>query len=65
MHFELDRDDDKWGEPALSEMVEKSVDILKRSEDGYFLYVEGMYFTLFQSTYLVICTNKITYGTGT
>ena len=42
MQFELDRNDDTWGEPSLTEMVDKTIDILKRSEDGYFLLVEGI-----------------------
>ena len=47
MKFEVDRrleeeqgeDDSK--EPSLAEMVEKSLRILKRSDNGFFLYAEG------------------------
>ena len=44
MHFESDREDpkyEKWGEPSLTEMAEKAIGILKKSEKGYFLLVEG------------------------
>ena len=44
MQYEVDRNDpkyEKWGEPSLAEMTEKSINILKKSEKGYFLLVEG------------------------
>ena len=41
MHYESDRLNDKWGEPSLAQMVDKSIDILKKAEDGFFLLVEG------------------------
>ena len=41
MQYELDRENDAWGEPSLTEMVEKSIDILERADNGYFLLVEG------------------------
>ena len=41
MEFEIDRKDDKWGEPSLTEMVDTAINILSRSAKGYFLLVEG------------------------
>ena len=41
MKYEADREEDVWGEPSQAEMVEKSIQILHRNEDGYVLYVEG------------------------
>ena len=41
MNFEADRAKDKSGEPALSDMVEKSIRILSRNRTGYVLLVEG------------------------
>ena len=41
MQYESDRLNDKWGEPSLAQMVDKSIDILKKAEDGFFLLVEG------------------------
>lgn len=41
MQYETDRTGDKAGEPSLSEMTAKAIDILSRSEKGYFLMVEG------------------------
>ncbi|MCP5057745.1 MAG: alkaline phosphatase [bacterium] len=41
MDFELDRSRDKGGEPSLSEMTAKAIDILRQSEEGYVLLVEG------------------------
>ena len=45
MQFELDRispSAEGQGEPSLAEMVEKSIKILEKSDNGYFLFVEGM-----------------------
>ncbi|KAH9496520.1 hypothetical protein Btru_043263 [Bulinus truncatus] len=39
MSFDMDRDVNK--EPALHEMVEKAIKILKRNKNGFFLFVEG------------------------
>lgn len=39
MSYELDRDPTK--QPSLAEMTAKSIDILSRDPDGYFLMVEG------------------------
>lgn len=43
MQFEYDRTNgkDKAGEPSLSEMTSKSIDILSRNKKGYFLMVEA------------------------
>jgi hypothetical protein len=54
MNFEVDRLSDKWGEPSIAEMVDKSIDILKRGPTGYFLFVEGK--IVFSFTVLVYST---------
>ncbi|MCX4027186.1 alkaline phosphatase [Endozoicomonas sp. SM1973] len=41
MAFEADRNDDKGGEPSLSEMTAKAIEILQKNENGFFLMVEG------------------------
>lgn len=41
MQFEYDRSRDKSGEPSLSAMTEKAIDILSQNKKGYFLMVEG------------------------
>jgi alkaline phosphatase len=41
MHFEADRPRDAAGEPSLSQMTAKAVDLLARREQGFFLMVEG------------------------
>ena len=41
MQFENDREGDKGGEPSLSEMATKSIDILSQNKKGYFLMVEA------------------------
>ncbi|MCP3984622.1 MAG: alkaline phosphatase [bacterium] len=41
MDFELDRSSDKGGEPSLSEMTGKAIDILRQNDNGYLLLVEG------------------------
>ncbi|MHC4697224.1 MAG: alkaline phosphatase, partial [Planctomycetota bacterium] len=41
MHFEHDRAGDTAGEPSLSEMTAKAIDLLSRNRKGYFLMVEG------------------------
>lgn len=41
MKFEHDRRRDTAGEPSLSEMTAKAIDLLSRSKTGYFLMVEG------------------------
>jgi alkaline phosphatase len=41
MNYEHDRNKDKAGEPSLSEMTAKAIDILARNRRGYFLMVEG------------------------
>jgi len=41
MKFEYDRPKDGAGEPSLSEMTSKAIDILSQNKKGYFLMVEG------------------------
>lgn len=41
MQFGLDRTKDKAGEPSLSEMTAKAIDMLAQNKKGYFLMVEG------------------------
>ncbi|WP_404823002.1 alkaline phosphatase [Neiella holothuriorum] len=41
MQYEADRANDVAGEPSLSEMTSKAIDILDNNEDGYFLMVES------------------------
>ena len=41
MQFEGNRMNDVGGEPSLSEMVEKAIEILQKDKDGFFLMVEG------------------------
>ncbi|WP_286234375.1 alkaline phosphatase [Thalassotalea sediminis] len=41
MHYEADRENDIAGEPSLSEMTDKAIDILDNNQDGYFLMVES------------------------
>jgi alkaline phosphatase len=41
MQFELNRNEDKGGEPSLSEMTSKAIKILKKNKNGFFLLVEG------------------------
>jgi alkaline phosphatase len=41
MKFELERSKDKAGEPSLTEMTEKAIQILQRGPQGFFLMVEA------------------------
>ncbi|WP_417346930.1 alkaline phosphatase [Ferrimonas sp.] len=41
MQYEADRHNDIAGEPSLSEMTAKAIEILKQDEDGYLLVVES------------------------
>jgi alkaline phosphatase len=42
VHYEADRiAHDKSGEPSLTEMTAKAIEILKKNKNGYFLMVEG------------------------
>lgn len=41
MQYEADRDNDIAGEPSLTEMTQKAVELLKQDEDGFFLTVES------------------------
>ena len=36
MHYEADRTNDKLGEPSLTEMTKKAIDILDNNSDGFF-----------------------------
>lgn len=41
MHYDYDRPKDQGGEPSLSDMTSKAIDILSNNKKGYFLMVEG------------------------
>lgn len=41
MQYESDRSADLAGEPSLSEMTAKAIDVLARNDKGFFLMVEG------------------------
>ncbi|MCQ3830056.1 alkaline phosphatase [Microbulbifer elongatus] len=41
MRYEADRQNDKAGEPSLSAMTGKAIELLNKSERGYFLLVES------------------------
>ncbi|AOS96239.1 Alkaline phosphatase precursor [Microbulbifer aggregans] len=41
MRYEADRGNDIAGEPSLSQMTGKAVELLEKDEDGYFLMVES------------------------
>ena len=41
LQYEYDRKNDKVGEPSLSEMTAKSIDVLSNNKKGYFLMVEA------------------------
>ena len=41
MQYEADRADDTAGEPSLSEMTDKAIDILSKNDNGYVLQVEA------------------------
>ncbi len=41
MKYEHDRPEDEAGEPSLSEMTAKAIDILSKNENGYYLTVES------------------------
>jgi len=41
MQFESDRSRDRAGEPSLTDMTTKAIDILSQNRKGYFLMVEG------------------------
>ena len=41
MRYEADRANDASGEPSLSEMTGRAIELLSRDEEGYFLVVEG------------------------
>lgn len=41
MEYEADRENDTAGEPSLTDMTKKSIDILSKNDKGYFLTVES------------------------
>ncbi len=41
MEYDVDRADDIGGEPSLTEMTSKAIDILQKNDKGYFLMVES------------------------
>ena len=41
MQYSLDQDADSGGEPSLSDMTAKAIELLSRNENGYFLNVEA------------------------
>ena len=41
MHYEADRHNDTSGEPSLSEMTDKAIDLLDNNAKGFFLMVES------------------------
>jgi len=41
MRYESDRANDKAGEPSLSEMTAKGLELVQKGSDGYFMLVEG------------------------
>lgn len=41
MEYNMDRDSDTGGEPSLSEMTAKSIEVLKKNKKGFFLHVES------------------------
>lgn len=41
MQYEVDRANDRGGEPSIAEMTEKAIQIRKKNPKGYFLLVEG------------------------
>ena len=41
VHYEADRANDQAGEPSITDMTTKSVEILKKNANGFFLMVEG------------------------
>ena len=51
MQYEVDRDDSPNGEPSLTDMTEKAIKMLQRSDNGYFLAVEGTWEYIFTSTH--------------
>lgn len=41
MQYEADRQNDKSGEPSLTQMTVKAIDLLSQDKDGYFMLVES------------------------
>lgn len=41
MAYELERGEDRWGEPSLEQMTRLAIAMLQRNPEGYFLMVEG------------------------
>ncbi len=41
MAYEVEREEDRGGEPSLAQMTAKAIDMLSKDEDGFFLMVES------------------------
>ena len=41
MNYESNRADDKFGEPSLTKMMKKAIEVLQQNPNGYFLLVES------------------------
>lgn len=41
LEYEADRENDRGGEPSLSEMTAKAIEVLSRKDNGFFLHVES------------------------
>jgi hypothetical protein len=46
MQYELDRISSGKKEPSLAEMTRKAIKMLQTKDKGFFLFVEGTFFTL-------------------
>lgn len=42
MNFDMDRENSSNGEPSLTEMTQKAIQILRKNPKGFFLLVEGI-----------------------
>ena len=66
MQYEVYREEDTAGEPSIADMVEKAINILKRSDDGYFLFVEGIVNNMsYLCMYKNVCCTSRTVDTAT
>ena len=46
MKYEVERTADKAGEPSIEEMTKKAIEILQKNPKGYFLLVEGLFYSI-------------------
>ena len=46
MRYEVERAADKAGEPSIEEMTKKAIEILQKNPKGYFLLVEGLFYSI-------------------